>query len=332
MCSLCGYRDAFTIRPLRGAIMASLLYSPGNRSETPNVSQSNKKMNSKELGLVLGQQLLGVDDLHYGLWTDDLPLGFANLAEAQQRYTDQIINALPRAEGGKTTVIDIGCGTGHILAQLLDRGFVADGLVPAPKLAEQVRQRLAAHSDKPARLFESTFEQFPIDERRAYYDAALFSESYQYIPMSASFPILAKIVKPGGLVVICDFFKTEHAGDGQPGDKSFGGGHKMQQFYTELGKHPFSLLEDIDITRQVSPNIKLLDETLMLRLVPAGQTLDRYLRENHPRTWRLIKAVFKLFFGKKIEKQKYKYFTGHRTQAVFERYKTYRLLVLRRDA
>ncbi len=316
--------------------MVPLLYLFSHRSETPNVSQSSKKMNSKELGLVLGQQLLGVDDLHYGLWSDDLPLGFSNLAEAQQRYTDQIINALPAAKDGETgqqtRVIDIGCGTGHILAQLLERGFAADGLVPAPKLAEQVRQRLAAHSDKSTRLFESTFEQFPIDERRAYYDAALFSESYQYIPMSASFPILAQIVKPGGLVVICDFFKTEHAGDGRPGDKSFGGGHKMHEFYTELGKHPFSLLEDIDITRQVSPNIKLLDETLMLRLVPAGQTLDRYLRENHPRIWGLIKAVFKMFFGKKIKKQKYKYFTGHRTQAVFERYKTYRLLVLRRDA
>lgn len=288
-------------------------------------------MNSKELGLVLGQQLLGVDDLHYGLWNDDLPLGFANLAEAQQRYTDQIINALPSPEGGDTRVIDIGCGTGHILAQLLARGFQADGLVPAPKLAEQVRKRLAAQ-DKPARLFESTFEQFPIEERRDYYDAALFSESYQYIPMQASFPILAQIVKPGGLVVICDFFKTEHAGDGQPGDGSFGGGHKMHQFYTELGKHPFSLLEDIDITKQVSPNIKLLDETLMLRLVPAGQTLDRYLRENYPRTWGVIKSIFKLFFGKKIEKQKYKYFTGNRTQEVFERYKTYRLLVLKRDA
>ena len=289
-------------------------------------------MNSKELGLVLGHQLLGVDDLHYGLWTDDLPLGFANLAESQQRYTDQIINALPSAEGGETKVIDIGCGTGHILVQLLERGFVADGLVPAPKLAEQVRQRLATHKDKPARLFESTFEQFPIDERRAYYDAALFSESYQYIPMSASFPILAQIVKPGGLVEICDFFKTENTGDGQPGDGSFGGGHKIRQFYTELGKHPFSLLEDIDITKQVSPNIKLLDETLMLRLVPAGQTLDRYLRENYPRSWGMIKSIFKLFLGKKIENKKYKYFTGNYTQAVFERYKTYRLLVLRRDA
>ncbi len=305
-----------------------------------NQSVKTEKMGSKELGLVLGQQLLGVDDLHYGLWEDDLTLSLSNLAEAQQRYTDMIVTALPSVEGGNTRVIDIGCGTGHILAQLINRGFLADGLVPAPKLAEQVRTRLGkcfapsgklAGDKKAGRLFEATFEQFPMDEHSGYYDAALFSESYQYIPMSASFPILAHIVKPGGLVVICDFFKTEHDGDGQPGDKSFGGGHRMDQFYAELGKHPFTLLRDEDITKQVSPNIKLVDETLTQKLIPAGQTINRYLTDNYPKTYGLIKKLFNLFLGKKLRKQKYKYFSGHRTQAVFERYKTYRLIILKRD-
>jgi len=302
-------------------------------------SVKTKKMGSKELGLVLGQQLLGVDDLHYGLWENDLDLSLSNLAEAQQRYTNMIISALPPAEGGNTRIIDIGCGTGHILAQLIERGYLADGLVPAPKLAEQVRARLEKCSHpaspdpekKPARLFETTFEQFPMDEHTAYYDAALFSESYQYIPMSASFPILAHIVKPGGLVVICDFFKTEHDGDGQPGDKSFGGGHRMQQFYHELEKHPFSLLRDEDITTYVSPNIKLVNETLTEKIIPAGITINRYLTDNYPKTYGLIKKIFNLFLGKKIQKQKYKYFSGHRTQAVFEHYKTYHLIVLQRD-
>lgn len=288
-------------------------------------------MNSKELGLVLGQQLLGVDDLHYGLWEDDLPLSFANLAEAQQRYTEMIIDALPVADGGNTRVFDIGCGTGHILAQLLQRDYRADGLVPAPKLAERVRQRLAELHNKDAKLFEAGFEDFPADSFQAYYDAALFSESYQYIPMEKSFPILAQIVKPGGVVVICDFFKTEHDGDGQPGDGSFGGGHPMHKFYEELKKHPFTVLRDEDITTKVSPNIKLVDDTLRHKLMPAGQTLNRYLTENYPKSWKLIKGIFKLFLGRKLQKQQYKYFAGHRTQAVFERYKTYHLLVLKRN-
>ena len=291
-------------------------------------------MDSKELGLVLGQQLLGVNDLHYGLWSDDLPLNFSNLALAQQAYTDFIINALPSAEGASTRVIDIGCGTGHILEQLLARGYRAEGLVPAPELANQVRQRISsvdADKVKDFHLFELGFEDFPADKYLAAYDGALFSESYQYIPMQASFPVLAKIVKPGGLVVICDFFKTEHHGDGQPGDKSFGGGHKMAQFYEELAKHPFTLLRDEDITRQTSPNLKLLDETLRLKIMPAGLTINRFLTENYPKVWTLIKWLAMFFFSKKLLKQKYKYFSGYRSQAVFERYKTYRLLVLKRN-
>lgn len=292
-------------------------------------------MNSKELGLVLGQQLLGIDDLHYGLWDEDLPLSLGNLAEAQQRYTDMILDALPPVtqDGSNepTRVFDIGCGTGYILAQLLDRGYIADGLVPAPKLAEIVRQRLAERPDKPGRLFESTFEEFPADEHQAYYDAALFSESYQYIPMQDSFPILTKIVKPGGVVVICDFFKTENDGDGLPGDKSFGGGHRMHEFYQELEKHPFTILRDDDITTKVSPNIKLVDETLRLKLIPAGQSIHRYMNDNYPRFYAILKWLARRVFGKKIKKQKYKYFSGHRTQEVFERYKTYHLIVLKRN-
>jgi len=292
-------------------------------------------MSSRELGLVLAQQLLGVDDLHYGLWDDDLPLTFSNLAEAQQRYTNLILEALPSPEGREVRVIDIGCGTGHLLTQLLACGYCADGLVPAPKLAEQVRKRLAEQArqtGKRTRLFETTFEQFPVEDYAGYYDAALFSESFQYIPMSASLPILEHIVRPGGRVVICDFFQTEQSGDGGPGDRSFGGGHRMKAFYAELARYPFSLLQDVDITHQVSPNIRLLDEMLMHKLLPAGQTLNRYLSTNHATSWRIIRALFNALFRKKLEKQKYKYFSGHRTQAVFERYKTYRLLVLKRDA
>lgn len=56
---------------------------------------TKEKMRSRELGLVLTQQILGVDDLHYGLWDDDLELKMSNLGTAQQRYTDFLIAALP---------------------------------------------------------------------------------------------------------------------------------------------------------------------------------------------------------------------------------------------
>jgi len=44
-----------------------------------------KNMSSRELGLVLAQQLLDVEDLHYGLWDPDLALTIGNITLAQQR-------------------------------------------------------------------------------------------------------------------------------------------------------------------------------------------------------------------------------------------------------
>lgn len=284
---------------------------------------NKEKMGSRELGLVLTQQILGVDDLHYGLWDGDLELKMTNLGIAQQRYSDFLISALPSAQPGPVKVLDIGCGTGHILGQLLARGYQADGLVPAASLAKLVRLQQAKHPDKPSRLFECKFEDLPFEELAHSYDVCLFSESFQYIPMNVSFQLLQKILKPGGKVVICDFFKTEHHGDGGPGDGSFGGGHPMADFYRMIKESNFELIRDENITSRVSPNLQLVNDFLHNTIKPVGLTLNKYLSDNYPK----LSWVAHKLLRKKIDKMNFKYFAGHRSKATFERYKTYHLLV-----
>ena len=98
-------------------------------------------MHSRELGLVLAQQLGDVQDLHYGLWDPDLELSFKILRTALQRYSDMILSQLP-ATTQEVRVLDVGCGTGHLIAQMLDRGYLADGVIPAPDLGALVRRRV----------------------------------------------------------------------------------------------------------------------------------------------------------------------------------------------
>lgn len=277
-------------------------------------------MHSRELGLVLARQLLGVEDLHFGLWDTDLELRPGNLATAQQRYSDLLIGALPPPPA---RVLDIGCGTGHLLAQLVDRGYRVDGVIPAPSLAKVVRERLADRPGCDTRLFECKFEDFPVAQMAGEYDVALFAESFQYIPMDASLPAVHTLLKPGGTLVICDFFKTEHHGDGGTGDRSFGGGHALQDFRDRMRATPLRQLRDEDLTARVSPNLDLINDILLNKVKPVGESLGRYFGDNYP----LASWVVRRLLARKIAKANYKYFSGHRSKATFERYKSYRLLV-----
>ncbi len=289
---------------------------------------AGKKMDTRELGLILGKALLDVDDLHYGLWGDDLEQNIANLSIAQQRYSDKLLDALPPVGDEPVRVLDIGCGTGHLLKQMLERGYAADGLIPCPYLAADVRQRLADIPDHGATVFETGFEVFNAEAYRDYYDVALFSESFQYIEMETAFKQLHTILKPGGRVIICDFFKTAAHNDGGPGSKSFGGGHKLAAFYKRLNASPFEVRVDEDITESVSRNIALLDDLLRNRVKPATDAIGQFLRENYPLSFKALGFLFR----RRWAKIRYKYLSGNRSAEVFTRYKSYHFLILEKAA
>jgi SAM-dependent methyltransferase len=280
-------------------------------------------MHSRELGLVLARQLLDVEDLHYGLWDTDLELKLGNLAVAQQRYNDMLIAQLPKPER-EIRVLDIGCGTGQLLRQLLNRGYSADGVIPSKDLGDAVCRKLADRSGYRSRIFDCRFEDFPVAECRRRYDVALFSESFQYISPSVSLPILQAILKPGALLLISDFFKSD-APESASLDPGFGGGHPLKDFYASMKRTPFVLVKDEDITRRVSPNMELVNDLLMNRIKPATLTIGRYVEGRYPLLARLALGLLR----RKLDKLNHKYFSGHRSREVFERYKTYRLLLYR---
>ena len=280
-------------------------------------------MDSREAGLVLAQQLLGIDDLHYGWWDDDLELTISNLTAAQQRYSDELMARLP-AVSPDIRILDIGSGTGHLIQQCLEKGYHVDGVSPSPSLSKQIRQRLANRPNCDTKLFECRFEDFPVEENLQKYDAAYFSESFQYISMVKAFEILEKILKPGGKVIICDFFKRSDADLAAPGANTFGGGHDYNEFLALLDRIPYRVDSNIDVTGKVSRNIALLNDVLMNRLGPALRTLGTFLGSRYPKTYWLLTRPFR----KRFAKLETKYFSGHRSQETFERFKTYHLVQL----
>lgn len=287
---------------------------------------AEKKMSSRELGLVLAQQILGVEDLHYGLWDADLELSVNNLSIAQQRYSAMLLGQLERLlhDRSASRILDVGCGTGHLLQQLIEHGYRVDAVNPSVHLNKLVRARLAALQAATTTLYETTFESLPFARLRQQYDLLLFSESFQYIPLPDVFAQAPGLLHSGGQLVICDFFKTGAHCDGGDGDRSFSGGHLLEEFYRTVEHSPFRISYDEDLTTRVSPNIALLDEWLSQRLVPALSSIDEYLLGSRPRLTRVLKWLAR----HKLARARYKYLSGHRSQAVFEKYKSYRLLVL----
>ena len=236
------------------------------------------KMTEQELGIALGQQLLELQDLHYGLWDEELELNLANLSIAQRRFASLIASELPDPAVNETHVLDVGCGTGYILALLTQKGYQVDAASPSQFLIERVKQRLAELPDCTSKVFVTRFENFPEPLYQQYYDVILFNESFHQTSMPRAFNKVQKLLKPGGLIIICDTFLTDDKSNNASQDTR----HKLTDFYRYIEQSPFSLLRDDDLTQYVAPNVTLMDDFLKNKLKPASEMLGNYLQSNNP--------------------------------------------------
>lgn len=271
-----------------------------------------KKIDTREIGLhipsILAGYFLKSEDLHFGYWTDDLPFELLNLTRAQERHSDFLITHIPETV---KTILDVGCGTGKLAERLLNKGYRVDCVSPSHFFAERTRKLLGGRSH----IFECRYEKLETENR---YDLILFSESFQYVKLEKAIGNSFRFLNEGGHLLICDFFATE-----AKGKSSIGGGHNLVRFYHQIGRYPFKLVKDIDITRHTAPNIDLVNDFMMNAGLPIWNLVSHFLKNNHPFIARFIRWKYR----KKIAKIRQKHLTGTRNAAHFTTYKTYRLLL-----
>ncbi len=276
------------------------------------------KVDSKEIGLVavlnLFNYFLGTKDLHYGLWGDDLEVKVQNLPEAQKRYSDFLIGHFP---DDVKTILDVGCGAGGLATELLSRGYQVQGVSPSPLLSEAAQSQ----AGDDFKIHHGRFEdvKFSVNEK---FDMLMFSESFQYITLDMVLVNAQSLLRAGGYIVICDFFKTNTSGK-----SVVGGGHKFDEFQKVMNDSGLKVLAEKDITKETAPNLDLVNQMGRELVLPTMKLICYNFKNNLP--W--LSKIFTWKFRKKLDKIDYKYLSGERNAEAFTKYKIYKFYLLKME-
>jgi SAM-dependent methyltransferase len=279
-----------------------------------------KKIDTQAVGLDVGlafiRWLTGAENLHYGLWTG-LEVTAANLARAQEAYTVKLFGYLPP---GRLRILDIGGGAGETAKKLLALGHRVEIVVPSAFLAGRCRQNAPG-----AVVHECMLEEFT---GKGPFDLCLFSESFQYIPLTESLPICARLLAPGGTVLIADCFRTEaYLGRGTHGPQP-GGGHQLAAFRAALDGSAFAIAAEEDITDAVAPSIDL--EQQFFNVLGHGVTrTSEEIRAGRPKTHWILARLIGVFLSAKRRENLMQRLTGtERNAEVFRRFNHYTIVKL----
>jgi hypothetical protein len=111
----------------------------------------------------------------------------------------------------------------------------------------------------------------------------MFSESFQYITLDTVLRDAKLRLKPGGHVLICDFFKTN-----EKGRSVIGGGHPIDKFRAALQASGLEVLEDKDITRETAPNLDIVDQMGRELILPSFKLIGYAFGSKHPWLTKII--------------------------------------------
>lgn len=275
-----------------------------------------------DIGLAFARYVYKSEYLHYGYWDEGLKVEPGNVLEAQTNYANLLLDHIP---DGVSTILDVGCGSGKFTEQLLDAGYRVEAVSPSPLLSSIARSRIGSRTE----IHECRYEDLGIPSR---FDLILFSESFQYLQLEEAFAQSRKFLNPGGHLLICDFFKRDHAPESSPAFKvdeisPISGGHAIAQFLEYVNDQPFRLKKDLDITAETAPSLDIMRDLIGDLIKPTWQAVAYYMRINYP--W--LAALFSLVFQGKIKQAQRKYLSGNTNGSQFFRFKTYRLFLYQFD-
>ncbi|MCT2591775.1 class I SAM-dependent methyltransferase [Streptomyces sp. N2-109] len=129
----------------------------------------------------------------YAAWSsvyDSLPSSFI---EVEEPLVHELLDQGPVGDA-----LDAACGTGRQTAALTARGYRTTGVDQSPHMLDKARQKAPA-----AQFREGNLEQLPLKDDSV--DLAVCSLAMTHLPdLTAGVAELARVVRPGGRIVISD--------------------------------------------------------------------------------------------------------------------------------
>jgi SAM-dependent methyltransferase len=213
-----------------------------------------------------------------------------DLRQAQENYLDLCMQAIPEEV---QSVLDVGCGTGEMLKRLADNGLRVKGMVPDPLLAEKIARKVG-----PKKVVLSKFENY--GDVADKFDLVLFMESFGYIrDMGATLAKAASLLRPGGYILICDFFARKKD-KRDLFSKNF---HHRDEFAATFAANTqLEVVLHRDITANTLPTIRFCNALIFDYVLPISEVVLTSIKESSTiKKKPYLLKLFNLFFKKKIK-------------------------------
>ena len=143
----------------------------------------------------------------------DLARSFNDVAAAydlgRPRYDDHAIDAIAAAAGGGPRLLDVGAGTGRLSGPLLEKGYDVVAVEPLDAMRAILTRAIG-----PDRALAGHAEELPLPD--ASVDGAVCSDAWHWFDGARAADELARVVRPGGGVVVCVSHPSWYGSDGAP--------------------------------------------------------------------------------------------------------------------
>jgi SAM-dependent methyltransferase len=156
------------------------------------------------------------DNFHFGYW--DGPADTSSPEEATDRFTDLLTERLRVGPGDR--VLDVGCGIGRPALRVASTtGAEVLGITVSGEQVEQANALAKAEGVSDQVSFQYA-DGMDMPFETASFDAVLAFESIVHMDRPTALREMARVLKPGGRLVLTDTFPT--GGDATPADGESG--------------------------------------------------------------------------------------------------------------